>query len=336
MPNDRTAISVLIACYNAAPFVRAAIESVLQQTFQNFEIIVIDDGSTDGTREVLASLSDPRLKVISQPNRGASSARNTAFAACQGEQVIYFDADDIMHPKHLESLYRRSAASSLIVPFSPWIRFKGDHQALRFESRPSQTDMSGPDWLVCEWTNARQMMQSAMFLLPRSMIENYGGWDESLSLNDDFEFFGRILSQAEHMTFAAEAGLYYRSAVFNSLSAKRSANAITSAFHSVHAGTSHLLAKLNSAEARLACANCLQDFVYITYPGFPEYRRITVGRISELGGSNLPPDGPPGFQKLRRIIGWKSAKRVQKLAETLKLNKANRSPKRQRAHSDKP
>ncbi len=325
MAESRKAISVLIACYNAAAYIEAAIQSVLNQSFHDFEIVVVDDGSTDDTRSILLRYQDPRIQVISQANRGASSARNAAFSAANGDFVIYFDADDVMHPNHLQALYRRGQEGEGVVAFSPWVRFKGKTLPEQFEVRPSQMDMPGPAWLVQEWIDARQMMQSAMFLLPRSMIERFGGWDEQLSLNDDFEFFGRILSRTRLMAYTPQAGLYYRSSVSNSLSGKRSPKAIKSAFRSVHTGTTYLLQVLDNPSARLACANCLQDFIYLTYPDYADLRTATAKRIRELGGSTLAPDGPPGFQKLRTFMGWRAARLIQKAAERLRLNGANRA-----------
>lgn len=318
-------ISVLIACYNAQDYVALAIQSVLQQSFQDFEIVVVDDGSTDGSRLAVEQISDPKLRLITQENKGASTARNAAFAASRGDYVIYFDADDLMHTYHLEGLAKRSDGERGCIAFSPWVRFRGEDLPTKFEVRPSQQDMTGPDWLATEWLDARQMMQSAMFLLPRTFVEQFGGWDERLTLNDDFEFLGRILSKAKKMVYAPDAGLFYRAAVSNSLSANRSPMAIRSAYESAIDGTSHLLAQLDTAETRLACANCLQDFIYLVYPNHGQYRRAIAVRIAELGGSTLPPDGPPGFHKLRSIVGWRAARLIQRTAEKMKLNRAGRS-----------
>jgi glycosyltransferase involved in cell wall biosynthesis len=321
-------ISVLIACYNAQDYVASAIQSVIQQSFQDFEIVVVDDGSTDASRLAIAQNSDPRLRLITQENKGASAARNVAFAASRGDFVIYFDADDLMHPHHLEGLAKRADGERGYITFSPWVRFKANHLPTKFEVRPSQRDLTGPDWLATEWLDARQMMQSAMFLLPRTFIEQFGGWDERLTLNDDFEFFSRILSKARKMIYAPDAGLFYRAAVSNSLSANRSPMAIRSAYESAIDGTSHLLAQLDTAQTRLACANCLQDFIYMVYPNHVQYRRAAAVRIAELGGSALPPDGPPGFHKLRSLVGWRAARLIQRTAEKMKLNRAGRSIKK--------
>ncbi|MFT3722179.1 MAG: glycosyltransferase family A protein [Hyphomonadaceae bacterium] len=94
-------VSVLMPCYNAAPFVRAAIDSVLRQTWPDLELIVVNDGSTDGTSEVLAGISDPRLTIVHQENRGQCAAANRAYSLSRGEQIKFFDADDVLSLDHL-------------------------------------------------------------------------------------------------------------------------------------------------------------------------------------------------------------------------------------------
>lgn len=94
--------SVAIPAYNAEPFIRTAIESVLHQTVQDFEIVVMNDGSTDGTLAVLESIADPRLRIISQENGGECVARNRAIHETRGEYVALLDADDCWLPNHLE------------------------------------------------------------------------------------------------------------------------------------------------------------------------------------------------------------------------------------------
>jgi len=99
-------ISVLIANYNYAQYIGAAIESVLNQTYQNFEIIVCDDGSTDNSREVVEQFvsRDSRVRLVSKENGGLASALNAAYAASRGEIVCMLDADDLFHPEKIEKV----------------------------------------------------------------------------------------------------------------------------------------------------------------------------------------------------------------------------------------
>jgi glycosyltransferase involved in cell wall biosynthesis len=97
--------SVMMPAYNAAETIRDSIDSALAQTVQNLELIVVDDGSTDGTSEVVAEIDDPRLRLVRhQPNRGVSAARNAALAAARAPLVSVLDADDTWDPDYLETV----------------------------------------------------------------------------------------------------------------------------------------------------------------------------------------------------------------------------------------
>ena len=102
-------VSVIIATYNRAHYVAETIDSVLLQKFRDFELIVIDDGSTDNTREVLRRYGD-RLRFYCQENRGPSAARNLGVRHARGEWIAIQDSDDLCRPNHLEVLFGYVAA----------------------------------------------------------------------------------------------------------------------------------------------------------------------------------------------------------------------------------
>ena len=95
-------VSVIIATYNREKLIMEAINSVLAQTYQNFEIIIVDDGSTDNTRDLIESINDPRIKYIYQENAGCAAARNTGIDNANGEYIAILDSDDLWLPKKLE------------------------------------------------------------------------------------------------------------------------------------------------------------------------------------------------------------------------------------------
>src|SRR5690349_16642154 len=96
-------VSVLTPAYNSAKFIRQTIESALSQTFTNFEMIVVDDGSTDETRVIVDSYAarDSRIRVISQPNGGIAAARNRAMSVARGRYFALLDSDDVWLPCYL-------------------------------------------------------------------------------------------------------------------------------------------------------------------------------------------------------------------------------------------
>lgn len=96
-------VSVVIPAYNAAPFIEETISSVYAQTYTDWEVIIINDGSKDNTAAICSSFTDRRIKTIHQPNKGVATARNSGLALAKGDYVVFFDADDIMTPGFLRS-----------------------------------------------------------------------------------------------------------------------------------------------------------------------------------------------------------------------------------------
>lgn len=95
-------ITVLMPAYNTEKYIGEAIESVLQQTYTDFELVIVNDGSTDGTRAIINSYKDERIILIDQPNRGVAAALNTGLKYSKAPYIARFDADDVCHPQRLE------------------------------------------------------------------------------------------------------------------------------------------------------------------------------------------------------------------------------------------
>ena len=94
--------SVIIPAYNLEKYIATALQSVLAQTFRDFEIIIVNDGSTDETVSIIQSFHDPRIHLFSQPNRGVSQARNIGMRKARGAYFAFLDGDDYWYPEHLE------------------------------------------------------------------------------------------------------------------------------------------------------------------------------------------------------------------------------------------
>lgn len=95
-------VSVIIPVYNVEKFIAATVQSVLNQTYTNFELLIVDDGSPDKSIEICQQFTDPRIKIIRQPNRGVAAARNNGIRHAQGDYIAFLDADDIWMPEKLE------------------------------------------------------------------------------------------------------------------------------------------------------------------------------------------------------------------------------------------
>jgi hypothetical protein len=171
--------------------------------------------------------------------------------------------------------------------------------------------MSPVDWLVEAWEN-HWMMHPAAWLVPRPIAEQAGTWEEKLSLNDDGEYFCRVILASKGVKFCWGARTYYRSGNSGSLSGSKSYSASQSAFRSLELGTNNLLARENSQRTRHVCATVFQRFVYEVYPDAPDLQKAAIAKVKQFGGSNLKPSGGPSFQLLANVVGWQRAKQIQR------------------------
>lgn len=119
-------ISVIIPCYNAELFIRETLKSILNQTTQNFEIVLVNDGSLDNTTSIVESINDSRIILINQVNSGVSIARNNGLKKANGQFLVFFDADDLMSPNFLKSRVETLRENKRFsYAFSDVISFKG-------------------------------------------------------------------------------------------------------------------------------------------------------------------------------------------------------------------
>lgn len=164
--------SIVIPLYNKATYVCETIESLLAQSFNEFEVLVIDDGSTDGGGDLVAKISDPRVKLVRQSNAGVSAARNRGIAMARGEWVAFLDADDWHHPNYLACLVATQDscphAAAVATTFIPVSENKNSWPApLQISRAPPKIEvitnlparwMKGPMFLTSSIAARRQLL----------------------------------------------------------------------------------------------------------------------------------------------------------------------------------
>ncbi len=129
---EKPLVSVMMPVYNGLPLIKASLESLYRQTWTNWECLIVDDGSSDGTSAYLDSISDPRVKVFHFPkNQGRSAARQKALDEAKGKYLAMLDADDLYHPQKLEIQVKEMEANPSVVLVScPMISFGIETQTL--------------------------------------------------------------------------------------------------------------------------------------------------------------------------------------------------------------
>ncbi|MEN9662536.1 MAG: hypothetical protein RL324_1485 [Verrucomicrobiota bacterium] len=304
-------VSILIPCHNAEPWLAETLESALAQTWPAKEIIVVDDGSTDRSLEIARGFESRGVRIISQPNAGASAARNAAWRASRGEWLQFLDADDLLAPDKIERQMQCAAqAGPGCALAGTWHRFHATPGDMATVSQPLCTDLPPVDWMIIKFEQ-HAMMHPAAWLTPRRLADAAGPWDESLSLDDDGEFFSRVVLASAGVRCCHAAVSFYRSGLPGSLSKTKSERSWASAYRSLAQSAGRLRQHEDSARTRHACATVLQRYVYESYPRAVGSRTAATTELARLGGSDLAPEGGPQFQFWRRWLGWRLARRLQ-------------------------
>jgi glycosyltransferase involved in cell wall biosynthesis len=309
-------VSIIVAAHRAERFIDEALASARAQTHADLEIIVVDDASPDGTASrVQAHVdSDPRVRLLRLPvNRGQCAAANHGLAQAAGDYVKFFDADDLISPDFVATQVAALQARPLYLAYGTWGRFFQDPAEAVFTPHPGWHDSNTPlDWLLETWLDTEPMYQCALFLIPRPLLDLAGGWDERLSLINDFEFFSRLVLASGGIAFTPDARLFYRSGLPDSLSNLKSRKGCESACLSTLLGTRHLLAREDSPRTRRASADMLRANVHAFYPMFPDLLEPVETEIARLGGSCLRPKGGRAFRLVSGVFGWRVALRIRR------------------------
>ncbi len=307
-------VSILIPCYNAEAFLRECLESALNQTYSNLEIIVVDDGSTDGSLNLARGFESHGVRVVYQTNQGQSAAYNTAFNASQGDYIQYLDADDVLDARKIEvQVARLRQAEPTAIASGAWARFRDKTSEAVFRPEKVWKDLEPADWLVESWTGGG-MMHVASWLIPRPVVITAGPWNEGLrwAANLDGHFFTKAMLASSGCLFCSEAKTYYRSG-HPSMSGWKNRRSLEATLQVTVEMGEALIGFENSKRTQNAFADNLQRFVFLTYPENHDLVARAEKRINELGGSDLPITGGPLQMVLSRLVGWKLGKRLHRL-----------------------
>lgn len=302
-------VSILIPVYNTEKYVAEAVESVLNQTYKNIEIIIVDDGSTDRSWEIIENYRQKYpdiIKTYRQENKGACAARNKAFELSIGDYIQYLDSDDYITEKKISEqmkLFRKYGDE--IITSCSWTRIENGNVNRK------KIDKNYPkpiDWLIDSWTG-NGSGQTSIWLTPRPIIEKAGKWNENLRKNQDGEFFSRIIINSKAIMFSEKALVFYRYSPA-SLSNLNSYSICDSLLSSYELYMKNLKSYLKDKKIRKALGYNFTNFYVMTYPHYPDLLKRAESNIKELGLWCFPAIGNWKFKLIASIIGVKNAKKV--------------------------
>lgn len=309
--------SILIPAYNAAQYLEATLLSCVDQGADVVEeIIVVDDHSEDDSKAVFYRIANayPEFdwKWLTNPNKGSCSARNHALTMSTGHWIQWLDADDILGSAKIRTQLKSLEVSPLSCCVSPFAPFVGSTKTGRIRDDRNwdcPTSGSGSDWLA-----SGRMTIPACWIGPRAVFDQAGPWDESLKINQDGEYFARVLARAESVIFKPEVNVWYRRGNSGSVSQFTSVKA-ASLFASVDSIHRTALALEDSPRMRQMVANRYQHAVYTAYPHCPDGIAKAQAKLRSLPHPTIsnPNAVSPLSKFISNVFGWKTLTQLRLL-----------------------
>lgn len=200
-------VSIIIPAYNAEEFIAETLESALAQTLKDIEVIVIDDGSKDGTASVVQAY--PGVRYIRQANGGVSTARNHGAQLAQGEFLAFLDSDDLWHPDKL----RQQVQAMRQHPDSVFCRTAFTYQHGDAEAvRTGAARQDAPHQIISELLPSflHPYLATSTVMVSKAAFEEAGGFDASLRIAEDVDFYLRVLAEHPKVVLMTEALVHKR------------------------------------------------------------------------------------------------------------------------------
>lgn len=305
-------VSILIPAFNAQDWIADTLRSAIAQTWPRKEIIVVDDGSTDQTLAIARQFRSDYVRVVTQENQGAAAARNKAFSLSQGDYIQWLDADDLLAPdKIAKQLETSGHPNKRTLLSSAWARFMYRYYRAEFLPTDLWCDLSPTEWLVRK-LGKNLFMQPATWLVSRELTEAAGPWDTLLLVDDDGEYFCRVLLASDGVRFTPAAKVYYRVSGSASLSyIGRSDRKIQAHWRSMQLHIGYLRSLEDSERVRAACVKYLQSSLVHFYPERPDIVQQAENMASDLGGRLEAPRMSWKYHWIELVWGYETAKRTR-------------------------
>jgi glycosyltransferase involved in cell wall biosynthesis len=313
-------VSILIPAYNAESWIGYTLQSAVGQTWQNKEIIVVNDGSTDRTAEIVQRFASNGVALVSTENRGLSAAQNQAFMVSHGDYIQWLDADDLLAPdkikRQLSAL--RDGDSKRVLLSSPWAPFFYRTRHARFVHNSVCQDLSPVEWLLRKLRDGVHM-QNATWLVSRELAEAAGPWDERLQYDQDGEYFVRVVLASEGIRFVPGTGIFYRVTTTNRVSYIGNSNKKKdSLLRSMKLHIQYLRSLEESERVRRACLAYMQSWYHVFYPDRPDLVAELNDLAAQLQGRLEAPRLRWKYAWMKPMFGCKGAKWAQRALANLK------------------
>lgn len=310
-------VSIIIPLYNSAESLQRTMQSVLAQTHQPFEVILVDDGSTDNSYERAKQYENDHIVVLQQTNAGAAVARNTGLAAAKGTFIQFLDAGDVLSPEKIAAQVNALNDQPGKVAVCSYKQYTADEE-LKNGIYPDQSSFiyssdDPQDFLINLWGGKGEMnfIQTNCWLVPRQVIEKSGGWRAYRCPDDDGEFFARVLLASEGIVYVPGVYNYYHITPggVNQLSRSVNPKYLKNILLTIDLKHQYLLNKGVHPQLHRAIASQYLRFAVDQYPAQKILSAIAYKRYRALHEQvKVPVLGGRIIELIKQVFGWRVAR----------------------------
>jgi glycosyltransferase involved in cell wall biosynthesis len=307
-------ISIIIPVFNSEDYLAETIESAKNQTWENKEIIIVDDGSTDNSLTLAQGYACDWIRVYHQENKGASAARNYGLRVAKGSYIQFLDADDLLEAKKLELQVNELLKNPLFIAIGTCIHFiENLEKSEKFPNNLDQmNDREKPINLIKKLYGGVDNVPASMieihsWLSPRVIIDKAGLWNEAISVNDDGEFFLRVVLASSGIIKVENAICYYRKFI-NRLTLSASALnkiGLKSSINALNLKAKSLYGLIDKNSYNKIFGKFYWEIAYSSYPGYLKEYKYCLHKSNEFNYSGKRFIGPKHLSGYANFFGWK-------------------------------
>lgn len=313
MGNRIPLVSVVIPVRNGMPFIRKCVSSAAEQTWSSTEVIVVDDGSTDGSSECVQDCGYRNIKLIQGTGSGACAARNAGLAASSGEFVQFLDADDLLGPNKIELQVQQllgALSSESCVSYSRLTQFRdGSDPEAGITWHDVHRSMDRPVDLLIEILDSGRFIQTGQWLIPRSLAISAGPWDENLCADQDGDYFSRVLVRATACVACPDAVAYYRRMNTGlQISAGKTQDHFESRMQALDRKLSLVRGIADEQQMRKIISRQCGQLAFSSYPCNVPVTRRCLAMLKAHGVEFVPEFPTLRLRLISKFLGWRVAR----------------------------
>jgi glycosyltransferase involved in cell wall biosynthesis len=313
-------VSIIVPIYNSEKYIADTVQSCVDQVHTNIEIILVNDGSTDKTEEIILSFKDDRIRYFKTENKGGCEARNYGISQAKGQLFQFLDHDDVLGGDKISSqiLHYEKHGDDYIYSCKMG-SISGDNRTIDEGYELYNRDFEPLQYFETVFDQFGKYITTGAWLVPSKIIKSTHGWDGKAGLNDDGEYFMRIILASKGIIFSNTGVFYFRRDVVGSLSKQFGSKEVyVKWFYSYKSYVKYFLKAFAPDKAKELSRKALSRYYCASYPNYPDLLAECKQELNKLGFKTPVAHGGKYFNIMASIIGVENTLKIYAYKNKLK------------------